>query len=307
MKFLLQCKVESKIIIEKEISVTEGERAYIFIPNNEGILSEIKIISNVKNPEKFYSEIKPGVQDIKCDFIIKRDTNLYEDMINDFQKLESLLSINNLKKIHWETPKEEYIPESKEEKDALKMLSFNYTKKYSDPPTHLREQDLAKTIRTKDRYETLMIPLSFFREGVNEFKQYRYINAYYNFYFIIEGLYGSGKTKNKDVEREFLKSKEFMQIAEDVKKEFIDNDKEYLNNINSLLIERQQPYSTESIIRLIVKIRGEIHHYTGKKKSIGIPFNHRYFKYIAFVVQALALRSILEKTVEINECEKMIQ
>jgi hypothetical protein len=67
-----------------------------------------------------------------------------------------------------------------------------------------------------------------------------------------------------------------------------------------LLNERKQPYSADGIIRLIVKLRGEIHHYGGKKNSLGTPFNHRYFKYIAFIVQAFALHSILQKMVIIN-------
>ena len=49
---------------------------------------------------------------------------------------------------------------------------------------------------------------SFWREGENEMFAGRFINAFYNFYFVLEGLYGNRKWRNDDLEAEFNASAE---------------------------------------------------------------------------------------------------
>jgi hypothetical protein len=44
------------------------------------------------------------------------------------------------------------------------------------------------------------------RKGYLDMEEWRYIEAIYDFYFMLETLYGNGKTKNVDVQREFLAS-----------------------------------------------------------------------------------------------------
>ena len=57
MKYAIECKVISNIFIEKMISFAEGGKEFQFIPNDSGILSSIKIIKILSNPEEFYSKI----------------------------------------------------------------------------------------------------------------------------------------------------------------------------------------------------------------------------------------------------------
>jgi hypothetical protein len=60
MKFSLECKADTNILIGEEITVVDGEKTFILIPDEKGILSGIKIIANVREPEKFYSIFKNG-------------------------------------------------------------------------------------------------------------------------------------------------------------------------------------------------------------------------------------------------------
>ena len=53
--------------------------------------------------------------------------------------------------------------------------------------------------------------MSFWREGSNDFEEGHFINAFYNFYFVLEGMYADGKFKTDPVVAEFKKSAELRQ------------------------------------------------------------------------------------------------
>jgi hypothetical protein len=55
--------------------------------------------------------------------------------------------------------------------------------------------------------------MSFYREAKAEFSIGRYINAYINFYLVIEGLFANGKWDTNGVIRELTNSQPFTSIV----------------------------------------------------------------------------------------------
>ncbi len=136
---------------------------------------------------------------------------------------------------------------------------------------------------------------------MREFNSFRYINAFYNFYFVIEDLYGKGKTKNFGIEKEFKKNKTFRDLVEWM----INNDKisgRHKRNIKSFLLEEHKSYNVDGIIELIIKVRGNLHHFSSKSsKHTGTPLNNKDFESMAFLLLGLSYRSILQKIYERNK------
>ena len=145
--------------------------------------------------------------------------------------------------------------------------------------------------------------MSFYREGHNEYKLSRYINAFYNFYFIIEGLFANGKFKTNDVIREYLASPVLVPIVQ----EFLDkvgsnydpNESATREQLEAELKTRDQPITTDAVIKLIVKKRGELHHFNiDSSKQQGTPFNHSDYKMLAFMTLDFSGKALMHYITE---------
>lgn len=277
MRFSIECKVESKIKIPKEISIKHNDRDYIFYPDENKLLARIKIIADVMHPEKFYSTIESyPTEEVKHSLKINQDRELFDSIIKDFQQLESRLSvIGNLRRILLNEPIYDVICDSVEEEKKTKIVGkYSFKSEYPDRIFAFDESDFSSIIDTKEKYAYLTTPMAFLREGKNDFDSFRYINAFFNFYFILEGLYGGGKTKNYAVEEEFKKSNEFSESVE---------------------------VAFRELENLLVSTRGELHHFAiNSSKTQGTPFNHKEFESIAWVSLFIASAAINLKILETN-------
>lgn len=298
-------------MIGKRIEATIGNKQYVLIPNEQGWLSSIKIIIKAANPQKFNPRVEPGDGQVKAKFIIERDLELRQELVREFQELESVLSFTTngcLKSIGWDDPKEEIIPETEEEKAQVGISGFSRKIKYHEPKTELGEKTFSQIVQTKHLYSELVVQKAFFRVGINEFTARRYINAFYNFYFVLEDIYGQGKTKNRDVIKNFKNSTEFKQSLGWVKANHIDTHKRHQANIQKFCTEENLEYNLDGLIELLQKVRGNLHHYSSKSsKHLGLPFNQDDFESAAFLTMGLAHLAISQRILEINIREGVVK
>jgi len=303
MKYSLECKVDSRLAIGSVIDIIEDTKEYIFTPDKEGILASLKIIKKMDDPEKFYSKIEEGDEKVRMKITVETDEVIFRELRSDFQYIESYLAfIGNLKKIHWEEARQEWIPETPEEKSRLKVFGVSLIRRYPDTPAPIGKDVLIEVIRGKTKYDGLTTLKSFFREGKNFFTQFRYVDAFYYFYFIIEDLYGGGKTKNVDIERNFKSSRELRETVEWVMQTQINTSEKHSKGISQLLVEEKIQNGTDGIIELIVAVRGRLHHYVSRSSlKQATPLNQRDFESPAFLIMGIALMSILKEIVKINQ------
>lgn len=303
MKYSIECEVDSKIILDEDIRYYENGKEFILISDENKLLSVIKIIADVSNPSLFYSNVESCPETRMHYMIINRDNQIYEELIDEFQQIESILafSTQSLRKIYWENPKEELIPETEKEKEKLSVIGINWEMSHHEKYTPLNENEFTEMMEDRDKYADLRIPKAFFREGINDFESFRYINAFYNFYFIIEDLYGGGKSKNKDVEKELKKSDEFKSFVQWMIDNLHNDNKKHFDNICNYLKRHNKNFDIDGLIFIIVRMRGQLHHYSGKSTQVhGTPFNQKDFESIAYLSLGLAVRAILHKILEIN-------
>ncbi len=300
MKFSLECKVDSTIKLPNNILVSYNELEYYFYCGNDKNFNIMKIVSKVSDPSKFYSTIEAGDSHTPHKITLNGDKELYQKLIKEFQLIEAALTLNGMKKIYWNQPKYEVIPETDEERSKLAVYSFEHKLEYPKREVELNESALSKIIKTTSRYSELLILENFLREGQNEYTQFRFIQAFYNFYFVIEDLYGGGKTKNDQIESNFKASADLTKILGIVLKT-IETTPKHKATLERFLKEKGLEFSAINIIHLIVLIRGSLHHFSGKSTlRQGTPLNQEEFETIAFLLYGIALHAILFRIVEIN-------
>ncbi len=294
MKYSLECVVDSKIFIGKEMKIVEGRKEYILNPNKDGMLASIKIITKVDNPERFYSKMEYNNEKIKH-IVIEADPPVFDELKSDFQYIESALAfIGNLRRVHWYEPKQEWIPETEKERSKLKVFTAHFARKSPETQTRLKREHFVDVLRTKDRFDCLTTLKSFYRKGKNAFDQALYIDAFYNFYFIIEDLFGGGKTRNKQIEESFKTSTEFKRVIDWVMDKVINTSEKHLKNISNILGEKNLQNTPEGIIKLLVGMRGQLHHYTSKSSlKQPTPFVQMDFESLAFMTMGIAMKSLL--------------
>lgn len=198
MKLALEYPVDATIHIGSIIHVAKQDKEYILIPNEEGALKAIRIVVTITNPSEVISKIKPGGQEVQATIIIDIGRTIRDELIAEFQELESILSFSTsgaLRKIIWSKPKQEFIPETEDESVSIDITSFQLESGYPRKWAKLDKPEFGQLVNTKAKYSSLVIPKSFYREGLIEYEELRYINAFHNFYYILEDLYGGGKTK----------------------------------------------------------------------------------------------------------------
>lgn len=303
MKLKVEYEVESKTKLAKETEILLDDKAYTFYLNEEGFISKIAITAPVKDPTKFYSTIiqTPG-QVSKAHFYIKKDDELYDEIIKEFQDLESLLSFSfNLRGINWNSDHYEVICETDEERDLTNIFSWSTRKEFPDEPVALTEDQLRETLSRRKRLSRLTTFMSFYKEGKNDYHARKFINAFFNFYFILEGMYGKGKTKNRDVANEFKKTVELREFIENIIENHIKVSPEHLAKVTQMLKDRHMTIGIDAIVELIVRTRGDLHHFINNPNRLqGTPLNHPEFHSAAFIVMGLSLNAILFRIVDIN-------
>lgn len=298
----MECNVEASISIPNIITINNENFEYTFYPSDKGKLEKIKITVPVQHPEKFYSKIGEGQPPAKFSINVDLDKEVYNKLIFEFQRIEATLTINGIKRIRWDSPRTTVIPETEEEREKIQVFSFEHNKEYPEREENFDNETLTDVIKTMHKYDELIVLRAFLREGINEFHRFNYINAFYNFYFILEDLYGGNNTKNSLVEKSFLASDELMNLLKDSLTKHIETNKKHKTNLTKFLKERQLDYSPENIIKLIISTRGSLHHFSRKNRlQQGTPLNQKDFETIAFLLFGLALTGVLFRIVDINK------
>jgi hypothetical protein len=303
MKFGIEYPVLSLTTILGIIEVSLDNKIYIFSPNDDGFISKILIIANAKNPDKFRSYLGPVPGDDTADHLITDlDEDLKEDIIKEFQELEALLSFKfNFKRVIWELSFLRWIYETQDELKDNNVFTFQRQLGHLDIPTNATHEQLEELIKTKSRYTRLAVFMSFYREGINEYHSLKYINAFYNFYFVLEGLYGNKKWRNVEIENEFKQSNEFRTALTEVINNNIVSSTERHQEILALLTSKRRSLDVDGMAHLIVQMRGALHHFSDDPTKIqGTPFSQERFGTMALILMELAEKLISQKMKNID-------
>jgi hypothetical protein len=293
MKYQIEVEVEADAFCERLFEVRINEYHVEPLVDDNRKLRALLLSTVVQD----YTSYLPTVgRDPSTDMLTfsLRDGELAYRLIDMAQHIESIGSFwLGISKVYWESPTRRWVGDTPEELDLLKALpnEWKETRSEKDLKLKVTPEILGSIIANRSLHANLTLPMSFYREGCNDFKRGCYANAFVNFYFYLDDLYGAGATKNKQVEERFKQS---VHVQAAVKKAIEElarpGPSENLSQVMFFLQEERKQFTVDGVIELIVQVRGNLAHFSQKStKRKGHAFNQYDFRGVAYLLQAVCI------------------
>jgi hypothetical protein len=299
MKLKIKCGVRSEVILQRRLEFKADDKTYTFEIDSNGVWNSITVLANMKDPSKN----RWGVESVEGPLAPNQapfklvggfEPGLLDCVIADLQSLESALSLYMpLREISWRYPEAEVIFEEGEER-TLGHLGAVKVNRGKIPHAKVAECMFVALVGVGLKAHDITVVASFWREGESDWVSGKFINAFFNYYFILEGLYGNKKTKNKQIEAEMLKSRGLLAQIEKFNKG--QHPLQHLQQLAKMLNVTGVPAS-QGLIGLLVSTRGKLHHFQNNPhREQGSPLVHYRYEGVTYLARQLAHGSMLELT-----------
>ena len=253
---------------------------------DKGIIKFITVTVPLIGPEQWptiQKDPEPGVK-----LYISPKLDLLPFIKRELRSIQGLLSLFGLLSIDFDKLEVEWLPDTDEEKANLHLFTMHTTIEPlpDDQIRPLPFDAIARAVIAADAAVDIEVPMNFYRRGLLELFSENYIEAIYDFYFILETVFGEGKFKKAAVMDAFKKSPELRKCVERA----ISDPGPVITINKKLKAQFDKNYSmmsAEEVIRKIVELRGELHHHTLKRKKWH-PENQHQFELDAVVLQSIA-------------------
>lgn len=298
MRFGISAEVKSHLLLQQPVSYDVGvDRLELTARKYPGILDKVVVSRKVDEFRRLLPSIEPASVGRVPVFHLSAPP-FVDDLIALLQYIESHGSLwIGVQKIGWEDPTLTWLPDSAEEEALLEIGSYEYGYRFPDDPEPFAPENLAEMLRRKAAKEYLVVPLSFYREGLNEHHQTRFVNAFINFYLFIEGLYAGGYTSNRRVVRELLASEQLRNAISGA----IDRLNEprlrtaHLAKLETWLSLRRWSLDVQGVVNLLVWMRGNLLHFSTRSSTPkGHPLNQREYESLSFLAFAVSTNVAIE-------------
>ncbi len=269
---------------------------YDFVADN-GRISQLLVTVPVEQSDPL-PEIIPNAEDRNSLDLRLNQPSCSDLLIKSLRTLEGFLSVYGLERIALDEADISWVPETEEEKERLKIGKFSL--KFTKPddmkmlaPFSVVSRSIIAAKNTLD----WDVPLGFFRKGRNDFLERRYIDAIYDFYFLLETVFGNGKTKNAQVAMEFKNSAELVAFTGQVLK---NGEQSILRrggrkNLLDTFLAKYSNKSTAEYLECVVNLRGFLHHHSSRNKNIWNPALEFEYELDALLLQNLCFEVCCKK------------
>jgi hypothetical protein len=303
----MQCRyrfpIKGKIRLVQNVPIPV--RGWIFeFGLEDGLIKDISVTVPLKDPNQWPVIQNNPTRDVEIE--IKPNLVALPFVKRELQSLQGLLALFGLESINFDEMEVDWLPESEEEKDQLHIFTMG-SKREQFPDKHFQPlffDVLARCVIAADDAVEIEVPMNFYRRGALELQKDNYIAAIYNFYFILETIFGEGKFKEAAVMDSFKKSPELQQCVGRAISDpgpFITFNKKLKNQFD----KSYGMMNVEEVLRKFVKLRGELHHHTKKLKKMWHPEYQHQFKLDAVVLQSVTF-NITFMMAEKYFCDKAV-
>lgn len=258
-----------------------------------GVLSQLSVTVPANGPEDLPIITHNPSPGIKAH--INVPSPLFPFVKIEVRAIEALLSVFGLHQIDLTRFKKKWIPENEKEKASILINNYSVDAAKVDvesmPP--LPFDLLARSVIAAGEAIDVEMQLAFFRKGIVDFYEERYIAAIYDFYFFLESMFGEGQFKKHGVIEAFNKSKPLKEAIEKVMANPAANATHRADKLESFL-KKYNGMSVEKIIEHIVELRGFLHHHTAKRKDTWHPEDHKRYESEALLLRSIACSIALD-------------
>jgi hypothetical protein len=295
VKLRLTARVDSVGVIDEPFGIEVPPYVVDLGCEKRNQIVEIRVekqvdVSSVSLPSTTIAEGR------RLEFRISTTDPHFEDVLDLVQFIESIGSFHlGIRRIHWQQAKYEWIPESDQERQKLSLFSVQTKHEYPETPVPVDPGTLLRLLRSRTRLERYKIPMAFFREGVNDYRAFRYVNAFHNFYFFLEDLFGEGRTKNKQVEEKFAANSDLIGAAQrSISELMASNHTRHRENVSAFMSDKENDWTTDGIFSFLVHMRGNLHHFSQKSsKPKGHPLNQLEYESVAYLIQMISYHVVV--------------
>lgn len=266
-----------------------------------GVITEQRRVKTIYIEKKTSDEdippsVQPGNGKVKHLFTF-RSPACREELIEKLIYLESLGAFWwHIKSFNINEAREEWIPESEADREKISFAAMSMKQEYTIPPMPMHDHQIKALLEMEQDEKQIAVPLAFYREGSISFEGHKYINAFQNYFLMIEGLFGQGKSGYR-AQLKALQSSSMLQIA--VKKmlgEILsDKTSTHYKTLAQELEDLDLAVCVDNVIDWLVRTRGRLSHFsvTSAQKH-GQPHLNREYRAHAYFAQGVCLFTYTE-------------
>ncbi len=272
--------VEGDLRFQSDLAFEYKKRGYEFEIDEQGFLTGI-YVSVRTEADKYAPQITTLTNDVAKYHIHIKDEPTAIFIKEEIRNLEGILSLFGMNEIDLTYPEISWIPENAEEKEKIHMPKYKAGISKEKPISEPLPPDLmARAIMIAFDSFDWQIPFTFYRKAMVDYKNGWFLEACYDYYFLLEYLFSDGKFKTNEVKKNFIASPE-LQGA--IKKVLDDKSTiKYLQTVSQKKYDKiLNGKSAEEISDFFVDLRGKIHHQSKKYKKGWHPANQQDFKFEA--------------------------
>jgi hypothetical protein len=288
MRCQYQFSVKGRVRIELCFPISWEGFEYNFVCDENGIIRRLDVIVEVPDKQEWPTMTLNPEVGIAAHLEIKNPS--FVILKKQVRAIEGLLSIYGLEAIDIEHFKQVWLPDNELEKTALGVYSFERNRHVA--PAHelipMPFDIVARLVLSAPRSRNIEIALGFHRKGRQDIREERFIEAFYDFYFMIESLFGEGKFKNSAVVGAFSNNSALTSQIEKAKQEPI-----FLGALSREPLQIRRAHekylsrTPDQILAHIVELRGYLHHHSSSRPGIWHPDDHSDYKADALFMQVL--------------------
>jgi hypothetical protein len=212
-----QCRfsVKGSIRVKDDVPVPGRAAVYSFEKDEPGVITHILATVPVSDPSDWprFSSTPAGptagtFHNGRFDLVAIRA---------ELRVIEGLLSVHGMESIGINELDESWLADSEEEQASLQLYSTKFSKNRpaNSQFDFLEFEIVARSVIAAAAATDIEVALNFFRRGSNDVLEERYIDAFYDFYFMIESRYAGGKFKQTEAKNKLLSSVELVTLIEE--------------------------------------------------------------------------------------------
>lgn len=286
-----RCPVVGRVRLPFAFDVPAGLIRYDFETGEHGELKAIGASVSVSDKSMWPIVRRSDTPGVALDLALS--SPFFELVRQQLRAVEGMLSLFGVEALDIDNADENWIPESEEEKKELQLFGIKrqrHTLPVEQWPVTTFDLIVRACLSALQAQEIETV-LSFFRRGRNDVLEERYLEAVYDFLFMIESWYAGGKFKTAQVEREYLGNQELQATITACL-----SDPTLLNNVQAdsrIYGAYQKDYagkSAEEVTRHIIGLRGFVHHHSKGSRNSWHPDEHFRFGADAYFLQLVCFK-----------------
>jgi hypothetical protein len=178
--------------------------------------------------------------------------------------LEGILSAYGFEAIDTGIRETSWIAENEDEKQLIHLTTYRVSRRRKDGPP-LPPDIMARSIMASHGAHDIEVPLAFYRKAFASYKQSRFLESCYDYFFFLECLFADSKVKKAEVQKKFRESTQLQEaIRKSIGGDFFASE---LAQISPSRYKELIEKSESEISDFLVDFRGEIHHYKSRHRK----------------------------------------